>query len=97
MTSIHIEAIKQLCIDQVERNLPLPDEILNAPIKPIPTEWIYITDEEVTTTETPLVTSTVTATTEMSVYTQETYFRFLENGCLFDCYGNGECQMGNIN
>jgi len=88
--SAHIEALKQTCIEHVKVNQPIPKDVMEMALAPLPSEWFN--DAEEVTTIAPLATSTASHAT--SVFTPALLQDLGQVGCPFDCYGNGDCNNG---
>jgi len=99
MTSVHIQALKQNCIEHVEYHQPIPPEVVQKATEPLPAHWFNETETENTNNETVEATittaseasSTDSVASETNFFTEEFLRNLGEIGCPFDCYGNGEC------
>jgi len=94
LTNVHIQALKQNCIEHVEYHQPIPEEIIQSATEPLSEEWFNET-EEATTTAAPGASSTGSVAPETSFFTIESLSNLRDIGCPFDCYGNGACHEGN--
>jgi len=92
LASIHIEALTQNCIEQVDLSQPISDEVLAIALRPLPAEWFNDTETASTTTMSP----TTTVTQETSVFTPALLQNLQTLYCPFDCNKNGTCVNGII-
>jgi len=100
-TKVHIEALKQNCIDYVAYNQPIPEDVLKNATAPLPEEWFNSTDYENETTVTPTPTQIttngpITVTQNPGYFTSDLLDNLKDIGCPNDCNGNGVCQKGTV-
>jgi len=87
---MHIETLRQMGIEHVRYHQAIPADILNNVTAPLPVEWFTTA----TTTPSPQESRTNNAKLSTLQFPPELLQSLKNNGCPFECSGNGYCQNG---